>query len=107
MLVYRHDGKKRGNIMKIKATVYPNNESNTNLKAMVILEVEDCLVINSVKIVEGKKGLFVSMPQYKDKNGDYKDIVYPNSKEKRNSLTALILAEYEKVTSAKYSTTSI
>lgn len=83
--------------MKIKATVYPNKEINTNLKAMVILEVEDCLIINSVKIVEGKKGLFVSMPQYKNKNGDYKDIVYPNSNEKRNSLTALILAEYEKV----------
>lgn len=94
--------------MKIKATVYPNKEINTNLKAMVILEVEDCLIINSVKIVEGKKGLFVSMPQYKDKkNGDYKDIVYPNSKEKRNSLTALILAEYEKVTGAKDSTSNI
>lgn len=94
--------------MKIKATVYPNKESNTNLKAMVILEVEDCLIINSVKIVEGKRGLFVSMPQYKDtKNGDYKDIVYPNSKEKRNSLTALILAEYENVTGTKVSTTSI
>lgn len=93
--------------MKIKTTVYPNNESNTNLKAMVILEVEDCLIINSVKIVEGKKGLFVSMPQYKDKKGDYKDIVYPNSKEKRNSLTALILAEYEKVTDTKDSTASI
>lgn len=93
--------------MKIKATVYPNKEINTNLKAMVIVEVEDCLIINSIKIVEGKKGLFVSMPQYKDKNGDYKDIVYPNSKEKRNSLTALILAEYKKVTDAKDSTTSI
>lgn len=93
--------------MKIKATVYPNKEINTNLKAIVILEVEDCLIINSVKIVEGKKGLFVSMPQYKDRNGDYKDIVYPNSKEKRNSLTALILAEYEKVTDTKDSTASI
>lgn len=93
--------------MKIKATVYPIKESNTNLKAMVILEVEDCLLINSVKILESKKGLFVSMPQYKDKNGDYKDIVYPNSKAKRNSLTALILAEYEKVTSDKDSTTNI
>lgn len=93
--------------MKIKTTVYPNKESNTNLKAMVILEVEDCLIINSIKIVEGKKGLFVSMPQYKDKNGDYKDIVYPNSKEKRNSLTALILAEYEKVTGTKDNTSNI
>lgn len=93
--------------MKIKATVYPNKESNTNLKAMVILEVEDCLIINSVKIVEGKKGLFVSMPQYNDKNGDYKDIVYPNSKEKRNSLTALILAEYKKVAGTKDSTSNI
>lgn len=93
--------------MKIKTTVYPNKESNTNLKAMVILEIEDCLVINSVKIVEGKKGLFVSMPQYKDRNGEYKDIVYPKSKEKRNSLTALILAEYEKVTDTKDSEASI
>lgn len=93
--------------MKIKATVYPNKENNTNLKAMVILEVEDCLIINSVKIVEGKKGLFVSMPQYKDKEDNYKDIVYPNSKEKRNSLNALILAEYEKVAGAKDSSTSI
>lgn len=93
--------------MKIKATVYPNKESDTNLMAMVILEVEDCLIINSVKIVEGKKGLFVSMPQYKNRNGEYKDIVYPNSKEKRNSLTALILAEYEKVAGTKDSTSNI
>lgn len=47
------------------------------------------------------------MPQYKDRNGDYKDIVYPNSKEKRNSLTVLILAEYEKVAGAKDSTSNI
>lgn len=93
--------------MKITAKVYPNKENNTNLKAMVILEVEDCLIINSVKIVDGKKGLFVSMPQYKDKNGDYHDIVYTNSKEKRNSLTALILAEYEKVAGIKDNTSSI
>lgn len=93
--------------MKITVTVYPNKENNTNLKAMVILEVEDCLIINSVKIVEGKKGLFVSMPQYKDKNGDYKDIVYANSKKKRNSLTALILAEYEKVADIKDNTSNI
>lgn len=93
--------------MKIAATVYPNKENNTNLKAMVILEVEDCLIINSVKIIDGKKGLFVSMPQYKDKNGDYQDIVYPNSKEKRNSLTALILAEYEKVADIKDNTSNI
>ena len=93
--------------MKIAATVYPNKENNTNLKAMVILEVEDCLIINSVKIVDGKKGLFVAMPQYKDKNGAYKDIVYPNSKEKRRSLEALILAEYEKVAGIKDNTSNI
>lgn len=83
--------------MKINVNVYPNKKrEESNLKAMVILEIDDILVINSVKVVDSKKGLFVSMPQYKGNDGKYHDIVYCNQKEKRASLIALILDEYNK-----------
>ena len=82
--------------MKVTSKVYLTNKEMGNLKAFASIAIEDKIVITGLKVVDGKNGLFISFPQYKDSNGDYKDIVYPLNKDTRNNLTKLVLSEYDK-----------
>lgn len=69
-----------------------------NLRGLATIVIEDFAVKN-VKIVNGPKGLFVSMPQYKiigaDGTAVYKDIVYPTSAAMREKISSKILEAYE------------
>jgi len=71
-----------------------------NLKGLATIRV-DGVTIKSIKILEGEKGLFVSMPQYKttdqDGNEVWKDIVYPTNKWQRETITSKVLKMYEQV----------
>ncbi len=54
------------------------------IKAFVDLGINDCLLIKGVKIVDGKKGLFVSMPSEQGKDEKwYERVRYlnPDAKE--------------------------
>lgn len=44
-----------------------------NLKAFVDVSVNDALVIKGIRVLSGKKGLFVSMPQEKGKDDKWYD----------------------------------
>ena len=57
--------------------------------------IEDAFVVQNISIVEGKNGLFVSMPAYKTGKGDYQDIAFPISKEFREKLYSSILDTYK------------
>jgi stage V sporulation protein G len=51
--------------------------------------------VKNVKIIEGSKGLFVSMPSYKS-GEEYKDLFFPVTKEARAELQEAVLNEYER-----------
>ncbi len=44
------------------------------LKAFVSIVFDACFVVTDIKIIHGPKGLFVSMPSKKRKDGTFKDI---------------------------------
>lgn len=44
------------------------------------------IAVKGCAVVDGKNGLFVSMPSYKGKDGKYYDYVFPVSAETRESL---------------------
>lgn len=67
------------------------------LKAYVSLTIEDALVIKDIKIVDGKNGLFVSMPSRRKKNGKYQDIAHPINTEFRKQMEDKIFEEYRLV----------
>lgn len=68
-----------------------DGESKT--KAFVDITLGD-FVIKGLRVVEGEKGLFVSMPQEKGKDGKWYDTFSPKSKEVRQELADLILEVY-------------
>jgi stage V sporulation protein G len=49
---------------------------------------------HGISIVEGKNGLFVSMPQTKDAKGEYRDIFHPVTSEGRKALNEAVLEEF-------------
>ena len=66
-----------------------------SMRALATVKVLDSIFLTGLRIIEGKKGLFVSMPSKKETNGEYKDIFFPASKQVRDQLQAAILEVYQ------------
>lgn len=85
------------NITQVK--IFPLE--NSKVKAMASITLDGDFVITGLKILEGSKGLFVSMPSKEtgktDANGkkEYKDICFPVTAEARQIISDAVLTEYD------------
>ncbi len=75
--------------------VFPIQEEK--LKAFVSIVFDHCFMINDIKIIQGRDGLFISMPSRKKKNGEFKDVAHPLNNETRRMIEDRVLAEYDRV----------
>ncbi len=66
------------------------------LKAVASITIDECFVIHDIKVIDGKEGLFISMPNRKTPNGEFKDIVHPINTETREMIKSAVLEAYEK-----------
>ena len=64
------------------------------LKAFVSIVFDQCFVVTDIKIIHGPKGLFVSMPSKKRKDGTFKDIAHPLNNQMRQYLEEKVLTVY-------------
>jgi stage V sporulation protein G len=69
-------------------------ESDSKTKAFVDVAIGSFLV-KGLRVVEGRKGLFLSMPREKAKDGKYYDSFFPLTKEAKENLSELVLAAYQ------------
>lgn len=75
--------------------VFPIQEEK--LKAFVSIVFDQCFMVNDIKIIQGRDGLFISMPSRKKKNGEFKDVAHPLNNDTRRMIEDRILAEYDRV----------
>ena len=73
--------------------VFPIQEEK--LRAFVSIVIDRCFMVNDIKVIQGRDGLFISMPSRRKKNGDFKDIAHPLNNETRRMIEERILNEYE------------
>jgi stage V sporulation protein G len=73
--------------------VFPIQEEK--LKAFVSIVFDHCFMVNDIKIIQGRDGLFISMPSRKKKNGEFKDVAHPLNNETRRIIEEKVLAEYD------------
>ncbi|MBF0593709.1 MAG: septation protein SpoVG family protein [Candidatus Omnitrophica bacterium] len=66
-----------------------------NLKAFADVSVNDALVIKGLRVIEGKKGLFVSMPREQGKDSKWYDQVSCTSADIFDDISSKVLLEYE------------
>ena len=74
--------------------VYPANEGK--LKAYATMVFDNCFIVRDLKIIKSEKGLFVSMPSRRKKDGSFKDIVHPLNSETRRVIERRVIEEYTK-----------
>jgi len=67
------------------------------LKAYATIVFDNSFIIRDLKVIEGDKGLFVSMPSRRKKDGSFRDIVHPLNSETRKKIEDAIIKEYNAV----------
>ncbi len=69
-------------------------ESDSKLKAFADVSFSG-MVIKGFSVVDGEKGLFVSMPRHQGKDGKWYETVTPATKELKQQLTQAVLEAYQ------------
>lgn len=75
--------------------IFPVHEEK--LKAFVSVVFDHCFMVNDIKVIQGKDGLFLSMPSRRKKTGEFKDVAHPLNNEMRRTLEENVLSEYRQV----------
>ena len=66
-----------------------------SLRALATVKVHDAIYLTGLRVIEGKSGLFLSMPNRKTAAGEYQDIYFPSNKATRDELQRLVLEAYQ------------
>lgn len=69
-------------------------ENGQGLKAFVDIVVNDVLLIKGMRVMDGKKGLFVSMPREQGKDKKWYDTVMCLNQEIREEISGKVLDAY-------------
>jgi len=86
---------KVGRIMEVtEVRVHPVEKDK--VKAYVSITFDDVFVVRDLRIIEGDKGLFVTMPRRRLPDGTFRDTAHPLNKELRQLIEEKVLKEYEK-----------
>ena len=72
-------------------------KENGKLKAYATVVFDNSFIVRDLKIIEGNKGLFVSMPSRRRKDGTFRDIVQPLNSDMRKLIEDSIIQEYNRV----------
>ncbi len=76
--------------------VFPVTDGE-KLKAYATIVFDNAFIIRDLKVIEGIKGLFVSMPSRKRKDGTFRDVVHPLNPETRSMIEDRVVQEYRDV----------
>lgn len=82
------------NLPSIKVSVWPFPKEG-KIKATAKVTFGDAISICPIKIIKGKAGLFLGMPQIGDECEKYRDVFHPCTKEAREALTEMVLQTYD------------
>ena len=79
--------------VSLTARAYPVAGSGSVLAGLTF-DINGVLAIRGAKLVDGKNGPFVSMPQRQTKDG-YQEVVFPTTKEMRELVNRTAVAAYQ------------
>lgn len=80
--------------LEIKVNRVFKLETEGPVKGFADIAVNEVLIIKGLRVVEGKKGLFVTMPKSQGKDNKWYDSVYPLTKEARQDIQEAVLEAF-------------
>ena len=66
-----------------------------NILATASINLNQCLAIRNVRLMNGEKGMFLSMPSYRTGSGEFRDICFPITAEFRTQMTEALKSAYK------------
>lgn len=69
-------------------------DGSGSTKAFCDLSVMGNLIIKGIRVVDGERGLFVSMPREEGKDGKWYNTVIPLNREVKDEIEKLVLEAY-------------
>ena len=87
--------------MEFRAEIKRTLTGPDKLRAVCSVILDDCFLVKNVRVVEGEKGLFVSLPSRRNVKGEWTEQCFPMTKELREKLSAVVLAEYDRALAAE------
>jgi stage V sporulation protein G len=78
--------------MEFRAEIKRTLTGPDKLRAVCSVILDDCFLVKNVRVVEGEKGMFVSLPSRRNVKGEWTEQCFPMTKE----LRAVVLAEYDR-----------
>jgi stage V sporulation protein G len=83
--------------------VYAAKDSG-RLKAYATIVFDNSFIIRDLKVIEGDKGFFVSMPSRRRKDGTFRDIVHPLNSDTRKRIEDRVVQEFKSVQARGFDT---
>lgn len=83
--------------MKTNVTLRLYESQKNNTKAFIELKLDNTLIVKGLSLVEGKKGLFLSYPSTKGKDGKYYNSVYSLDEDWREKLEDTCIRKYKEL----------
>lgn len=80
--------------MKIDVKITSLNPGDGATKAYASINLDNIIAIRNIRVMEGKKGLFASMPSYQGADKKYYDIVFPKTAELREEINNAVVDAY-------------
>lgn len=77
-----------------RTQVYARSDGKNTL-GYAHITIGDTFVVKNLRIVKGKKGVFVGMPSNKTKRGDFIDVFFPITQEARMQLTRTVIDAFK------------
>ena len=71
--------------------------NNGRLKAYASVVFDNSFIVRDMKVIEGHKGLFVSMPSRRRRDSSFRDIAHPLHTDMRNAIEEKVISEYNRV----------
>lgn len=83
-------------ITEVKVFPSRDKEDKHKLKAYATVVFDNDFIVRDLKVIKGDKGLFVSMPSRRRKDGSFRDIVHPLNADTRKMIEDAIIGEYNR-----------
>lgn len=87
--------------MNVTAEVKKLFNDGGKAKAMLSLNLDGLFVVRGARLIDGAKGMFLSMPSRRDAEGEYTAICFPTNEDFRIRILDAAKAAYEKAIAAK------
>ena len=82
-----------------KVSIHKVNREDSAVKGYASVTLDDCFMIENIRIIQGKNRLFCAMPSRPRKNGEeskFEDVAHPTNEETRKYFEDTILNEYNR-----------